>query len=191
MDAFGKINLTGAFATTDFLLIFTLQGVTNPSIAETLWTFPIRSYDASDNLLDASGSSNFSFSTTPGSMTSSITNVGTSDVVGALTDISVSFQVTNEVPQDGYFELGMPKWNSGTQRTSLAQSMIEYDNSSSNYDISNGGYRVPCSSTDHSSILCVIQVAQPSTVEEISSMQDILKINGLSSSISAGGTFTF
>ena len=124
-------------------------------------------------------------------MTSSIANVGTSDVVGALTDISVSFQVTNEVPQDGYFELGLPKWNSGTQRTSLAQSMIEYDNSSSNFDISNGGYRVPCTSTDHSGILCVIQVAQPSTVEEISSMLDVLKVNGLSSSISAGGTFTF
>ena len=53
-------------------------------------------------------------------MSCTVSNVGTSDVVGALTDISVSFQVTNEVPQDGFFEFAMPKWNSGTQRTSLA-----------------------------------------------------------------------
>lgn len=98
VDGFGRINLTGAFATTDFLLIFTLQGVTNPSVAGSLLAIQIYSYDASGVILDASGSNNFSFSTTPGPMTCTITNAGASDVVGALTDISVSFSVTNEVP---------------------------------------------------------------------------------------------
>ena len=61
--------------------------------------------------------------------------------------------------QDGYFEFLMPKWNSGTQRTSLAETMIQYDTSSSNYSITLGGYLVPCSSTVHGAIVCVIQVA--------------------------------
>ena len=100
-------------------------------------------------------------------MSCTVSNVGTSDVVGALTDISVSFVVTNEVPQDGYFEFAMPKWNSGTQRTSLALSMIDFDTSSSNYSITLGGYLVPCSSADHGAIVCVIQLAVLSTVEDI------------------------
>lgn len=95
------------------------------------------------------------------------------------------------MPQDGYFEFAMPKWNSGTQRTSLALSMIDFDTSSSNYSITLGGYLVPCSSADHGAIVCVIQLAVLSTVEDISTQKDVLKIDGLTSAISAGSTFTF
>lgn len=88
-------------------------------------------------------------------MSCAITNVGSSNKVGEYTDISVSFIVTNEVPQDGYFELGMPKWNAGTQVRSLAQPMI-YDYSSFNYDVMLGGYLVPCSSVNHGGLTCII-----------------------------------
>ena len=179
----GLLKLEGeGFPSLEDLLIFKVHGLVNPSFS-TLSTIKITSYSDTGaiNKIENSGFSNFSFETRPGSLVCIIEGVDraqasnnpdliSSNIVAQNTDITVLFTVTHEVPSGGSFVLEMPKWNSGTQRTSLAQSMIEYDNSSSNYDISNGGYRVPCSSTDHSSILCVIQVAQPSTVEEISSM---------------------
>ena len=76
------VELTTAFATTDFLLIFSIQGITNPSYVAT-WSIPAYSYADSTGIngytgvfgvntgaaIEYSGSSNFSFRTTPGTMT--------------------------------------------------------------------------------------------------------------------------
>lgn len=69
--------------------------------------------------------------------------------------------------------------------------MFDYNVSVSNYNVAEGGYLIPCSSALHGGIICVIRVASPTTVSEISSLKDVLRVKGLSSAISAGQTFTF
>lgn len=83
----------------------------------------------------------------------------------------------------------MPKWNSGTQVIGLAMPMI-YEYTSFDYNVSLGGYLVPCTSADHGGLTCVIQVNTPNSVAEISTQLDILKIDGLTTAIAAGDTFT-
>ncbi len=162
VDATGQyIELTGAFPTTDFLLIFTLQGIVNPSY-ESTWSNLISSYDSSSRFLETSGTTNFSYRTKAGSLTCTLTNLG-SDVVAEDTDISFSIQVSNDVAQNGFFEVNMAKWNSGTQTVGLETSMIQY--AATDYDVQRQGYTIPCSSNEHPSITCIIQVASVTTLE--------------------------
>lgn len=143
-DLFGTsyIELTNAFPTEDVLLIFTVQGIINPAY-QLGNSFRIRTFDAAGDEISASGASTFYFQTEPGVLTATIATVsGSSDVVAELSDISVSIVVTNEVPQTGLFEILMPKWNSGTQRTSLVRSMINTDEIP--YSFPDNGYVVPC-----------------------------------------------
>ena len=181
------IRLTGAFPTVDFLLIFSVNGVSNPSFEKNFYIF-VASYKSTGEIIEFSGATNFTFRTTPGVLACTLTNLG-STVVAEYTDISVSFTATNEVEQTGYFGLGMAKWNSGTQTIGLEASAMKY--SATDFNVSQQGYTVPCSSTDHPSLACIFQVAAVTTLEQISSQRDVLKISGLSKAITAGTTFTF
>ena len=104
--------MTGAFPTTDLLLIFTISGITNPSY-ENNWSVIVYTADATGTLIEQSGVTNFNYRTSPGPLTCAIRNLG-SDVVAEYTDIAVDYTVTNTVELGGYFELDMSKWNSGT-----------------------------------------------------------------------------
>ncbi len=59
-------------------------------------------------------------------MSCSLTNLG-SEQVAELTDVSVLCIVTNEVEVNGYFEIGIAKWNSGTETIGLEKTVIQYD----------------------------------------------------------------
>ena len=90
---------------TDFLLIFKLSGISNPSY-QRQWPIQIVSYTRTGEIIEASGLTNFIYRSMPGQMFTTVTNVpGGSDVVAEYTDISVSFTVTNAMDQNGYFEL--------------------------------------------------------------------------------------
>jgi hypothetical protein len=89
------IEMTGAFISTDYLLILTIQGIVNPPYEKNFSIF-VASYTSANALIEQSGFTNFSFRTEPGKLTCTITNLG-SDIVAEYTDISVSFTVTNEV----------------------------------------------------------------------------------------------
>ena len=118
------IELTNSFPTTDFLLIFKVNGVVNPGY-EKNFSFRLTSFDSAGAVLEFSGVSNFNFSTTPGLLSAAITNLG-SDVVAESTDISISFTLTNGVEETGYFEFKMAKWNSGTQTVGRETSAMSY-----------------------------------------------------------------
>ena len=47
----------------------------------------------------------------------------------------------------------MPKWNPGTQRTSLVTTLLDTD--SATFSFSEGGYVIPCTSTTHDGIRCI------------------------------------
>lgn len=95
-------------------------------------------------------------------MTASITNLG-SDVVAEYTDISVSFTVTNEVADTGYFEFMMAKWNSGTQTVGRETSAMLYV--VTEFSVSLQGYDIPCSATGHPLLTCAFKPQSVSTVE--------------------------
>ena len=122
----GLIKLSGVFPVEEDLLILNMFGVYNPKY-ETLRTIQIQSYSDSDatNLIENSGLSSFSFSSTAGDMICIVEGVErtladanpdlvSSNIVAKDTDITVSFTVEHEVPSGGFFVLEMPKWNSGT-----------------------------------------------------------------------------
>lgn len=132
----GLITLSGVFPAQEDLLILNVYGVFNPKYV-TLRTIQIQSYSDSDatNLIENSGLSSFSYSTTAGEMICIIEGVErtvaesnpdliSSNVVAKETDITVSFTVEHEVPAGGSFVLEMPKWNSGTQKRGLERSFI-------------------------------------------------------------------
>lgn len=102
-------------------------------------------------------------------MTCTITNLEStnpgsgSDVVAEYTDVSVSFKVTNQVEMIGYFELGMAKWNSGTQTIGLETSILKYDATSFNPTLN--GYSIPCTSSGHLNLKCTLKVAPVTTLE--------------------------
>jgi hypothetical protein len=162
------VEMTGAFPTTDFLLILKLTGIVNPAFVENFSTF-VASYTSANVLIEQSGTTNFSFRTSPGPMTCTITNLETtkpgsgSDVVAEYTDVSVSLKVTNQVEMIGYFELGMAKWNSGTQTIGLETSMLRYDPTSFNPTLN--GFNIPCSSSGHPNLKCTLKVAAVTTLE--------------------------
>lgn len=95
-------------------------------------------------------------------MTASITNLG-SEVVAEYTDIEVSFTVTNEVADTGYFEFMMAKWNAGTQTVGRETSTMIY--TVTDFNVSLQGYDVPCSSTSHPSLSCAFKPQSVSTKE--------------------------
>ena len=123
-----------------------------------------------------------------GALVTTLTNLG-SDVVAENTDLSVSLQVSNDVDSDGFFEVSMAKWNSGSQTVGLETSMLTY--SSTDYNVLLQGYTIPCTSDDHAGISCIFSVASVTTLEGISSSRDVLRVSGLSSAITAGNSFTF
>ena len=163
VDVTGQfIELTGAFPTTDFLLIFTIEGgIVNPAY-ESTWSNLITSYDAAGLFIETSGATNFSYRTSAGSLTCTLTNLG-SDTVAENTDISISLTLTNEVAQDGFFEVSMAKWNSGTQTVGLETSMLEY--AATDFDVLRQGYTIPCSSDTHQGITCIFIVASVTSLE--------------------------
>jgi hypothetical protein len=127
--------------------------------------------------------------TTPGDLTTSITNLGTSDEVGEYTDVSISFTVSNEVDSSGFFEFKMAKWNPGTQSLRLVTSAVSY--SLADATTTFNAYEIPCTSADHPSITCTFILAIVNDLSEIVSARDTLRVTGLSSNIPIGGTFTF
>ena len=87
----------------------------------------------------------------------------------------------------------MAKWNSGTQTVGLEKSQMEYD--ATGFDADHQGYAVECSATDstgveHKNIACIFKVAPVTSVEEIASVRDSLKVTGLAADIDSGTVFT-
>ena len=70
-----------------------------------------------------------------------------SPVVGAYTDLVVSFTPSSPVEQTGSFRLRIPKWNFVTQTVGAEESMIRPDAGLAQCDLV--GCRVPCSSSEH------------------------------------------
>ena len=60
------------------------------------------------------------------------------------------------------------------------------DTTSIAYDFALAGYAIPCTATGHTSLTCVLQKAAVTTLEAISTSRDTLKVQGLSSAITAG-----
>ena len=80
-----------AYPNQDYLLIFTLAGIKNPSFVN---DFPVvvSSYDSSGTLIEQSGRTAIRFQTQAGRLSATITNLG-SDVVGDMTDIALEFTI--------------------------------------------------------------------------------------------------
>ena len=122
VDSDGRTVLVEGLESRDFLLIVSLSGVPTPGYVNR-WAVFVSSYQASGGLIDASGSTSFTFRTTPGDLSCTLQNLG-SDVVADYTNISVLCIVSNEVEATGSFTMGLPKWNSGTPEIGLERSMI-------------------------------------------------------------------
>ena len=97
--------------------------------------------------------------------------------------------MTNEAPADGYFELGMAKWNSGTQTVGLETSAMQY-NAATDFDVGRQGYTIPCSSPAHLGLACIFRATPVTNLGEISTARDVLQIYGLSGPIPPGGSLT-
>ena len=110
-------------------------------------------------------------------------------MVAEYTDISVAFTLTNEVPSNGILELGLAKWNQGTQTIGLESSSISY--TIPDDEIGANLYNIPCSATSGDLISCSFEVAPVTTIEGISTSRDLLKVSGFTSALAAGTTFTF
>ena len=89
------------------------------------------------------------------------------------------------MPQDGYFVLEMAKWNSGTQKRGLERSMIHYEKPNSPRML------VPCESDQHPGIQCTFTKTPVSSSDEIATVRDILRIEGLTFAIAPGSKFEF
>ena len=89
-----ELTISNAFPTQDNLLIFTLNAIKNPAYVNE-FTIVAQTFDASANKLDTSGPTAIKCTTLPGSLQTTITNLG-STTVGDMTDISLSFTI-----QDG------------------------------------------------------------------------------------------
>ena len=87
----------------------------------------------------------------------------------------------------------MAKWNSGTQTVGLETSQIRYN--PNNFSNLHQGYKINCSAEDssgvvHDNIACIFKVAAVSTVEQIASSRDELKVTNLASKVDAGTILT-
>ena len=104
-----------------------------------------------------------------------------------------AFEARNPVAVDGYFVFSMAKWNSGTQTVGLETSQIRYD--PNNFSNLHQGYKINCSAEDssgvvHDNIACIFKVAAVSTVEQIASSRDELKVTNLANKVDAGTILT-
>lgn len=105
--------------------------------------------------LEISGTTNFNFRTSPGELSCSLSNLG-SEQVADLTDISVLCIISNDIEVNGYFEIGLAKWNSGTETIGLEKTAIQYDSLTGTFSPQGVVYPVPCVSTEHPLITCEI-----------------------------------
>mgnify|MGYP007016668624 FL=1 len=113
---------TGTGYTVTFIN-FNLQSINNPTLTSktALFTFVIKS--SMGTVLDTLIDSTFYFQATAGILAScQITS--SSDVVGALSTATVTFKTDNKVPQGGYVQLVVPKWNPDNPVTSDIVSMV-------------------------------------------------------------------
>ena len=129
--------------------------MTNPSFVKTS-LLSVTSYDSAGNILGISGGSTFKFTTSPGSLTATLTNKG-SDVVAENTNIEIGLTGSNEIDILGYYELRLAKWNQETQTLGLESSQIVY--SVQEYDFARQGFDIPCFSAEHPDIKCIFKVA--------------------------------
>lgn len=189
VDADGRTVLVEGLESQDFLLIVTLSGLPTPGYVS-LWAVFVQSWQGSGLPIDNSGINSFTFRTTPGDLSCTLQNLG-SDVVAEYTNISVLCIVSNEVEATGSFTMGLPKWNAGTPEVGLERSMIEYDVLQAAAGPDGLTYPVPCTSVEHPGITCTISPAEVSTVEQISTSRDTLRITGLTRAILSGQAFNF
>lgn len=80
----------------------------------------------------------------------------------------------------------MAKWNWGTQKRGLERSMINYEQPNSRL-----AQVVPCESDAHPAIKCTFAKTPVSNSDEIASVRDVLKIEGMAFSITTGTKFEF
>jgi hypothetical protein len=100
----------------------------------------------------------------------------------AYCNLKIDLTVTTALATTGYFKVKFPKWNPGTQRVSKATSMIHYSTSDT---VSNGRYKIDCTSTSHPNLACWFLPVTPSSVSAIATAFDELYVSGFSTAISS------
>lgn len=70
--------------------------------------------------------------------------------------LQIAITPSNTIPSDGRVQIKFPKWNSGTQVTSLASSMFKVNEQTDEVDRVELGFFIECSASGHPSLKCSV-----------------------------------
>jgi hypothetical protein len=138
------VRITGGFPITENFIMFRLLDIYNPSFVSSVFT-EVTSYDASDNVLDESGSTIFEITYEPSVLGTEIVTVsGDSQIVGEPVDVLITFTPAHDLSNNSIFQLESMKWNRGTRTPLLAESFWVTSNLEGVRDGSAINYNIGC-----------------------------------------------